>query len=63
MQPRNRKVIIYAIAAASLTTGLGLSFYATIGVVFPAFATALSAITTAVVVGNVGEHLAGKKAS
>jgi hypothetical protein len=55
-----RKVTFGAVGLLSLVAGLGLCLrFATAGqVVFGAFAAAVVSIVTAVVLGNVGEHIA-----
>lgn len=56
-----RKVTMLSLGLGALFGGLALSVWtAAGGVAFPAFATAVSAITTAAILGNVGEHMAGK---
>jgi hypothetical protein len=55
-----RKVFFGVVGLGALVGGLSLCLrYAAPGqVVFPAFATAVVTIVSAVVLGNVGEHLA-----
>lgn len=56
-----RKVRIFCVAVGGLLAGLALCAVPSVAIAFPAFATALSAVTTAVVLGNVGEHFASKE--
>lgn len=54
-----RKVTMLSLGLGALFGGLALSVWTSHGgVAFPAYATAVSAITTAAILGNVGEHLA-----
>jgi hypothetical protein len=56
-----RKVTMLSLGLGALLGGLSVAVWtAHGGVVFPAYATAVSAITTAAILGNVGEHLAAK---
>lgn len=57
-----RKVAFGIISLGALLGGLSVCVYAgqSGAVLFPAYATTVGAIVTAVVVGNVGEHLAKK---
>lgn len=58
----NRKVLFGAYALAALLGGLWLcAHYGSVGqALFAPFATTVGAVVTAIVAGNVGEHLANK---
>lgn len=56
-----RKVAFGALALSVLSGGVALCAWKTeAAVVYPAFATAVCAVVTAVVAGNIGEHVVGR---
>jgi hypothetical protein len=57
-----RKVTMLSLGLGALFGGLALSVWTvTGGVAFPAYATAVSAITTAAIIGNIGEHFSKRE--
>lgn len=55
-----RKLYVYTLGVAALGLGLWACSLPNVAVAYAAFATAVVSLATAVVLGNVGEHIAGR---